>query len=339
MNARRLLLLLGLMLLLLSVTVYVDIRCYLDNPANRGIRSYEVDIAHGMTVREVSSLLMRQGIVRHASNFALMCRAMGRTIPSGRYTIPPGLSPTELLSAFNARNLVQERVTIPEGSTLEDIAETLEASFGIKRSDFLSVCTDAEFIARLGIQADTLEGYLYPDTYHFEPGTSARKIARRMTEEFFKVCKARLGEWESNDEMTLHSLVTLASLLEKETAAPDEKPLISAVIHNRLKKRMYLQIDPTVIYGIADFDGNLTRRDLKADTPYNTYTRKGLPPGPICSPSAESLVAAARPADVDYLYFVSMNNGRHKFSQTIKEHTSAVRRYQKSRRSTKRSSQ
>ncbi|HUT03150.1 MAG TPA: endolytic transglycosylase MltG [bacterium] len=328
----RVLFLLVLAVLLVASAPVIYFKNYFDNPTNMASKPFLVRIERGMSVRDVARVLTSQGVIRSVFDFALVCRLMDASIPAGEYRIPPRLKPRELIRAFCPRNIALRRVTIPEGSTLKDIAAIVESSLGILESDFLMICNDESFAAHLGIRANGLEGYLYPETYYFEPGTSAQKVAERMVKEFESVIgqsyQSRIAELGS----TLHEIVTIASLVEKETALERERPLIAAVLYNRLRRNMPLQIDASVIHGLRDFDGNLTRDDLKADTPYNTYIRKGLPPGPICSPSKASLLAALYPGDVGYLYFVSMNNGQHKFSATIEEHNRAVWRYQKGRR-------
>jgi len=325
-------------LLLLLVFLVVSgsmlyVKDYLSNPTNMGTEPFHVKIERGMSIKEVAGLLKSQGVIKHPSNFALVCRFLDVAIQAGEYRILPKLKPIELVGAFEPKNLVLRRVTIPEGSTLRDIAGIMERSLGIDVSTSIKICNDDSFAANLGVQANSLEGYLFPETYHFEPGTRASKVIERMVNEFFKVVGPRHRERILELNTTLHKVVTIASMVEKETALDEERPLIAAVIWNRLKRNMPLQIDPTVIYGLREFDGNLTREHLKTDTEYNTYTRKGLPPGPICSPSRESFLAALYPKDIDYLYFVSTNSGYHKFSSTMQEHNKAVRLYQKRRRS------
>jgi UPF0755 protein len=325
---------LSLLLVLLAVSGPVlYFKNYMGNPTNMGNKPFRIRIERGMSVADVAETLRSQRVIKNASNFTLLCRMLGATIPAGEYRIHPRLKPRELISAFEPKNLAFHRLTIPEGSTLRDIAAIVENSLEIDASAFLKNCTDDPFIESLGIQADNLEGYLFPETYHFEPRTSAPNVIERMVKEFFGVIEFQQRERISELGTTLHKTVTIASMVEKETAMDEERPSIAAVIWNRLRRNMPLQIDPTVIYGLKEFDGNLTREHLKTDTEYNTYTRRGLPPGPICSPSKASLLAALYPKDVDYLYFVSMNNGYHKFSSTMREHNKAVRLYQKSRRS------
>jgi len=328
----RILFLFVLAVLLAASAPLLYLKSYFDNPTNMANSPFRVKIERGMSVRDVAQVLKSQGVIRSVFDFALACRLMRAKIQAGEYRIPPRLKPTELIRAFCPKNIALRRVTIPEGSTLKEIAGIVERSLGIPAADFLMICNDKSFAAHLGIKANSLEGYLYPETYYFEPGTGARKVVERMVKEFESVMGQKYQSRIDKLGLTLHKVVTIASLVEKETALEQERPLIAAVFYNRLRRNMPLQADASVIYGLKDFDGNLTRGDLKADTPYNTYTRKGLPPGPICSPSKASLLAALYPSDVSYLYFVSMNNGHHKFSTTIEEHNRAVWRYQKRRR-------
>jgi UPF0755 protein len=195
----------------------------------------------------------------------------------------------------------------------------------------LELARDQDYLRELGIKAASMEGYLFPDTYRFARGLSARAILGRMFRHFKGVWRP-LAKAAGKSGMSRLQAVTLASIIERETSVDDERTLVSAVYHNRLKRGMPLQADPTVIYGMDDFDGNLTKADLHKDNPYNTYTRPGLPPGPICSPGSASLYAAVHPAPVKYLYFVAKGDGSHHFSAAYREHVNAVNRFQKRRR-------
>jgi len=199
----------------------------------------------------------------------------------------------------------------------------------VDKEEFLRLTKDGDFIRSLGIEAPTMEGYLFPDTYHVSKGMREREIITLMTQRFIEVFNEEKEKAHSAEGFTDYEILILASIIEKETGATQERPFISAVFTNRLKKEMKLDSDPTVIYGIWDrFDGNLTERDLSNWTPYNTYMIPGLPPGPICNPGRESLAAAITPADEDYLFFVSKNDGTSYFSSTLSEHNRAVYEYQ-----------
>ena len=195
----------------------------------------------------------------------------------------------------------------------------------------MSLVRDKTRVASYHIDGPSLEGYLYPDTYLISRDLDARELVDLMVRRFWKVFNDLIRGQKR--DMSLREIVTLASIVEKETGLAEERPVIASVFLNRLKKRMRLESDPTVIYGLKNFDGNLKRKDLRTPNPYNTYTNHGLPPGPIANPGRESLMAVINPAETDYLYFVSRNDGSHCFSTTLKEHNRAVVRYQKRRRS------
>jgi len=262
-------------------------------------------------------------------------QGLDRTIKSGEYELNGSMSPAEILQKMVAGAVKTYPVTVPGGLTIEEVAGRV-AEVGVADGDALvERSRDAAFARELGVEADSLEGYLYPETYRFRRATPATDVLRQMVEEF------RAG-WTDADlqalegsGFALHEVVTLASIVEKETAVPEERPRIAAVFRNRLRRQMRLQSDPTVIYGIlrerGGFDGNLRKRDLQTDTPYNTYTRGGLPPGPICNVTMAAIRAVLQPEEVPYLYFVSQNDGTHHFSATLSEHVNAVNRYQKRR--------
>jgi UPF0755 protein len=191
------------------------------------------------------------------------------------------------------------------------------------------LATDRPFLKSLGISAETVEGYLYPDTYRFARPTTAKDVMRAMVDQLGQVLTQEWQVRAKDIHMTIHEVLTLASVIEKETGSGDERPHISSVFHNRLRKKIPLQSDPTVIYGLPNFDGNLHKKDLSHPSPYNTYRWAGLPPGPIASPGAESIRAALYPAPSAYLYFVSKNDGTHEFSTNLIEHNKAVEKYQK----------
>jgi UPF0755 protein len=242
------------------------------------------------------------------------------------------MAPDLILDILVSGKVYLYHLTVPEGFNLSQIAAAVEKTGLCKSSDFLSKSKDPALLQALGIKADSLEGYLFPDTYFFPAGTSCEKILRTMGDHFV----ARFSdEWQKQAAdlgFSVHQIVTLASIIEKETGNPDERPLIASVFHNRIKKGMRLESDPTVIYGIKDFDGNITRKHLADHTPYNTYKIKGLPPGPIASPGLLSIEAALHPASTKFLYFVSKKDGSHHFSSNIQEHIKAVRKYQLNKR-------
>jgi UPF0755 protein len=220
------------------------------------------------------------------------------------------------------------RLTIPEGYNLIQIARAVETEGFASEADFLKAANDPDLVHAKGIDAQTFEGYLFPDTYYFPRGVTPENIISIMVKRFRSVFTP---EWEEHAKtlgLNIHQVITLASIIEKEAAVADERPVISSVFHNRLKRNMRLESDPTVIYGIEDYNGNITRKDLAHPTPYNTYTIKGLPPGPISNTGAKAIEAALFPADTKFLYFVSRNDQTHHFSTNFKDHNRAVRKYQ-----------
>ncbi len=312
-------------------------------PAGSDSQTRVFGIADGEALHSVSSRLDQAGLLPRGALFGpqvlvVYGRIAGvdRRIKSGEYDLQQTMTPLQILDKLVAGSVKTYAITLPEGWRIDQIATRLEEAQIIDAKVLIAKATDPEVARTLGVEANTLEGYLYPETYQFRRNTNADEILKHLVDEF----KSR---WTAEDQtrleasgMSLHDVVTFASIVEKETADDSERPVISGVFHNRLRKGMRLQSDPTVIYGMlfvsGQFDGNIRKKDLRADTPYNTYTRAGLPPGPIASVSIDSIRAALNPADVDYLYFVSRNDGTHEFSKTLREHTNAVNRYQKRQR-------
>lgn len=289
-------------------------------------------IPEGASFQQVAALLEREQLIKSRSAFLLLGKAhdADRKIHPGEYELNAGMLPAEILAKLVSGRVVLHQVTIPEGFTMTQIAETLGERGVVDRAEFLRLAQDREFIRTLGIEADSLEGYLFPDTYRFARRTKARDVLRVLVDNLWQVFTPELRERAKQVNLSVHEVLTLASVIEKETSVDEERPLISAVFHNRLRKNIPLQSDPTVIYGLAaSFDGNLRRQDLDSRSPYNTYRVKGLPPGPIASPGARSIRAALYPTPAPYLYFVSRNDGTHQFSSTLEEHNRAVEKYQR----------
>jgi UPF0755 protein len=297
-----------------------------DHPVNK-----IVVIPEGATFLQAAALLEREQLIRSRSMFVMLGKSQeaDRKIQPGEYEFNGAMPPAEILSKLLTGRVLLYAVTIPEGYTINQIADVLEGQHITSRTEFLRVASDRTFIKTLGISAETVEGYLFPDTYRFARATPPKDVIRTMVDQLGHVVT---GEWQARAKemnLTFHQVLTLASVIEKETGAGDERPHISSVFHNRLKRRIPLQSDPTVIYGLPNFDGNLHKKDLFHPSPYNTYRWAGLPPGPIASPGADSIRAALYPAMSKYLYFVSRNDGTHHFSATLLEHNKAVEKYQK----------
>jgi len=289
-----------------------------------------VVIPKGAGVRGIGSLLAANGLLENDIRYLGLVYFSGlkTRLQAGEYSLSRGLTPPEVLQLLAKGSTLRHHVTIPEGVTAEQIAAIFEKDGWVKRDRFLTLVHDPLFVKNLGIDAENLEGYLFPETYtlvRYE--TDETSVVRMMVDRFRQVWKEL--EVPENGSLSRHQLLTLASVVEKETGVAAERPLIARVFFNRLAKKMRLQSDPTVIYGIRDFNGNLTKTDLKRETPYNTYVIPALPAGPICSPGRASLEAVLRPADSDALYFVSKNDGTHVFSANLTDHNRAVQAYQR----------
>ena len=290
----------------------------------------EVRVEQGDSLATVARKLREQKVISNGLFFSLWARFSGaqKRIHQGLYRFETGISPREILDRLVNGKGIFYSVTIPEGFTIKEIAALLDKMQIADKDKFLQESVNPSLLASFGLQDKGLEGYLFPSTYHFTPATPEKEVIVTMAEQFRKVSQPVLAQPGGTMQLTAHELLTLASIIEKETGIHEERALVSAVFHNRLKLQMPLQSDPTVIYGLKDFNGNLTRKDLQGASPYNTYRIAALPPGPICNPSLASIKAALYPADVSYLYFVSKNDGTHLFSETIEAHNQAVKTFQ-----------
>ena len=289
-----------------------------------------VEIKSGASLSRIAHTLAEQDIIRSALAFRLLARLQDKdsAIQAGSYAFDKAATPAEILQRLVEGDVLQSSVTIPEGFSLKQIVERLVALEVADRQRLQDAAGDPQLIAILGVDARDLEGFLFPETYRFVPGISERELLGMMVEEFERQYRRLQPELPADLWLSKYELVTLASIIQKETGIVDEMPLISSVFYNRLRRGIPLQTDPTVIYGIPDFNGNLTRADLQRSSPYNTYLNRGLPPGPIASPGLAALRAAANPAESQFLYFVARGDGSHQFSATLREHNRAVRKYQ-----------
>jgi UPF0755 protein len=294
-----------------------------------------VSVAPGEVFRVTAERLQAAGVVRHAWLVRLWARWQGadRLVRGGDYRFDGPLSPMEVLAVLRSPAAALHRVTIPEGSTVAQVAGLLAAA-GYGGADvFLCLARDPDFLAALDLPASGIEGYLFPDTYAFAWSTPPEEILTTMARRFREETAALQARRESSG-MSEPAMVTLGSIIEKEAAAAAERVLISAVFHNRLRLGMPLQSDPTAVYDpegrAAPAHGAPTHADVVTDSPYNTYLHGGLPPGPICNPGRAAMEAAIAPADAPFLYFVARNDGTHVFSTTLQEHNRAVARFQRS---------
>lgn len=303
---------------------------YAHGPLNPEVGTTIILVPRGSSFVHITSLLEREGLMTHRRAFYLLARLKGAhtRMRAGEYELDGQATPLDVLGKMTRGEVKVYHVPVPEGFTMHQVAERF-GSEGLADVDvFLERLYDGDLLSSLGIEGPSVEGYLFPDTYHVTRAKDEEAIIRFMVRRFREEVSPSLVTDAERLGLTLHELVTLASIIEKEAGAEEEKPLVSAVFHNRLKRGMRLQSDPTVIYGVEGFEGRIRRVDLERETPYNTYRIRGLPPGPICNPGMSSILAALNPATVDYLYFVSKNDGTHQFSSNLSDHNAAVIKYQ-----------
>ena len=334
MKARCVPLLVLAALVLAGLAAWVAVRENLSARAESATERVFV-VERGAPLTSIAQALEAAELIRNARAFGWLARWRGQAegLRAGEYRLSAALPASEILDRLVAGRVVTYEVVVPEGFTMAQIGARLAALDLVEEEEFAAAVRDPELIGSLGFGSESLEGYLYPETYRLPRGLTAAAIARVLVTHFERAWNA-LEPAAIVRELDQHSAVILASIVEKETGIPEERPLIASVFANRLARGMRLESDPTVIYGIQDFDGNLRRNDLdEPGNPYNTYRHRGLPPGPISNPGRASLRAALAPAQSDYLYFVSKNDGSHAFSRTYREHVNAVNRYQRARRS------
>jgi UPF0755 protein len=291
------------------------------------------DVEKGKGVRAIAEALKAKGIIRKQWPFVLQYEFFffPQSLKAGEYQFQPSQSGQEILEDLIRGKIYLHAITVAEGLTARELADVfLSAGFGTA-GEFIKAFREPEMLLPWDAKARNLEGYLFPETYSLPKGLTAEEIFGKMVSQFKTVFDESWRRRTDELQMSVREVVTLASLIEKEASLQEEKKLVSAVFHNRLRRGMKLDCDPTIIYALKEkglFDGRLHTKDLKLDNPYNTYRYPGLPPGPICNPGRESLRAALYPASDDYLYFVSKNDGSHIFSRTLREHQAAVRKYQ-----------
>ncbi len=293
-----------------------------------------VEIAPGTGSRAIGRALVQAGVVRDEWTFRLAVHltGTGRELKAGEYRFTGPLSAKEVARKLARGEVFLRAVTFPEGMTIKEMARLFESRGLGTAKAFVDAAGDTSAVRAVDAAATDLEGYLFPETYNLARRAEASALVAQMAERFVDVFDESLRREAEAQGRTVREVVTLASLVEKETAKPEERPIVAAVYLNRLRIGMGLQCDPTVIYALeraGKYNGNLTRQDLRFDSPYNTYRYAGLPPGPIAAPGKASLEAVLRPAAVDYLYFVSRNDGSHVFATTLAEHNKNVREWQK----------
>jgi UPF0755 protein len=299
-------------------------------PASSDATPRVVLLRKGASFDRITAQLHEQGLVRDPLRFKLLARMRGqdKQIRAGEYRLTGTMTAGQLLKTLVQGKVQLHPLTIPEGFNLKQIAAAVAGRGFCTAQRFTQATQDRELMRRLSIDADSFEGYLFPDTYFFPARADAQAIISSMVARLDNVWNPRLEKRSRELGLTRHQILTLASIIEKETGVAYERPIIASVFHNRLRRGMRLQSDPTVIYGIENFDGNITREHLRTPTPYNTYIIKNLPPGPIASPGLASIEAALYPDDTRFLYFVAKRDHTHHFSTNFAAHKRAVRKYQ-----------
>jgi UPF0755 protein len=304
---------------------------FLHKPGNPAVAERLVMINSGMGAVAIGRALEAAGVVADARKFHWLCvwRRAGSRLRAGEYAFAAFLTPGQVLDRLMRGDVVKYRVTLPEGIDVRGVARLLGATGLVKEEEILRLGRDAEYARGLGLLAVSLEGYLFPETYHFQRTQTGREMLEAMVKQFWlhfpEGWQTRARELGFN----VNEIVTLASIVEKEAQLDGERPIIAAVFANRLRQGMPLQADPTAVYDLPGFAGPITPLHLLRESAYNTYRNLGLPPGPICNPGAKSIHAVLYPADVPYLYFVSNADGTHLFSETLTEHNAAVRNYRR----------
>ena len=292
-----------------------------------------VDIPSGSSTASIGAALVGAGVIRDTLTYrvALWMSGDARRLKAGEYRFDQPMIPRDVLAKITRGDVAQIVVTFPEGLTIAEMSRIFVARGLGTAADFVSAAGDASLIRDLDPTARNLEGYLFPDTYALTRSTDAPALVRAMVDRFRRVLTADLRDVATARGLSVRQLVTLSSIVEKETGRSDERDQVAAVYANRLRIGMALQCDPTVLYALqlsGRFDGNLRKDDLQFDSPYNTYRYPGLPPGPIAAPGKASLEAALHPADTAFLYFVSRNDGSHEFARTLDEHNRNVQKFQ-----------
>jgi UPF0755 protein len=290
-----------------------------------------VSVPQGMHTRRIITLLDEEGIIANPTLFHVIVKIEGaeQNLKAGSYLLSPRMTPLEIITELQVGRVQSERVVIPEGFEIRQIADVLSNEGLVDRDRFIELASDARLVFGEGgpfdVPLSTLEGYLYPDTYLFHQGQTEEEVISQMVNRFIAVTQAEIVPLLGESGFSLHEVVTLASIVEREVAVDHERPVVASVYLNRLAIDMPLQADPTVRYVTPEERPQVLYRDLEIDSPYNTYRYRGLPPGPIASPGLASMLAVLNPAKTDYFFFVSRRDGTHEFTRTYNDHLRARR--------------
>lgn len=319
--------------IIVIITYFALLLNYALSPIDQKNNTVIVDIPTGSSFLQLTEILNNAGMIKSRPLFygLAMAKRAWKSIRAGEYELNTSMTPSAVVTKLLRGEIKTYRITIPEDYSLKEIVERLAEYKLIDEETFFELAENKEFLKSVGINANSIEGYLFPETYYFDRSMSTRQIMRMMVNQFWKKVTPAMLEQARRMGFSVQEYVTLASIIGKESGNSDEKSLISAVFHNRLKKKMRLQSDPTAVYDLDNFDGAVRRSHLKRNSPYNTYIIDGLPPGPIANPGIDSLKAVLYPANANYLYFVSRRDGSHFFSASLETHNQAIARYRENK--------
>ena len=303
-------------------------------PQSNPYERVEINIPRGVTLSKIGDILKERNIISNKRTFTMAVKSLGheKNIPAGRYILHNALNNRTIINQLVYGVPSLKRITVLEGWTIDEIANELEAKLKINKKSFLSLCHNKRMIRLFNLEGNSFEGYLFPDTYSFAEGIDPYLVLTRMVNEFKNNISKSMEVQAQELGLSILEVITLASIIEGEAIYDSERSIISAVYHNRLKKGMKLQADPTIQYIIDDGPRRLLNHDLKIKSNYNTYLYKGLPPGPINNPGKESIIAALYPSVNQFLYFVAKGDGYHTFTKNEKDHNKAKRKFQEVRR-------
>jgi UPF0755 protein len=319
------------LLVLVAFLAAFELWLFLNTPGGKQMVPQVFTIDSGMSAAEIARLLHKGGVIADTRKFYLLCllTKSGPKLQAGEYAFSSLSTPGHILDQIVQGKVLLHRVTVPEGSTLAEVASIIEEAGLASAKSVMDLAANRSCIHGLDLKTASLEGYLFPETYYFPRTQSERSILESMVRQFRLHFPAEWQEQARQRGLSIHEVVIMASIVEKEAVVDSERAVIAGVFFNRLRMHMPLQSDPTAVYDLPDFTGPITREHLQRRSPYNTYRNRGLPVGPICNPGASSIKAVLYPENVPYLYFVSNNDGTHRFSTTLDEHNRAVSLYRK----------
>jgi UPF0755 protein len=318
--------------ILAALASYKGAEHYFFAPLDQANRTTSIfEVAPNETFRDVAADLESKNFIRNRMAIRLLAKYQKKDtlVMAGEYEFSPSMTPQEILDAMVEGKMILRTITIKEGATIKEIAPILEAAEVTTAAAFLSALNDPQLREELKVPTESFEGYLFPETYRIQRNTPPNKVIRTLKNQLDSKWPDQWNTRLIEMQMTKHQILTLASIIEKESGNAEEQPVVSSVFHNRLKRGMKLQSDPTVIYGIPHFNGNITKLDLQTPTAYNTYVINGLPPGPIANPGFTAIKSALYPAETSYLFFVGNGKGKHIFSETLEQHNQAVNVFQR----------